>query len=368
MGDTAELCPGGRYRIGQRFGGGSFGVMHFGTDLESGEEVAVKLESLTAQQPQLLYEAKLYSVLAGEGLPRLHWHGVCGPYNVVVLELMGPTLTDLFEYCGQHFNLKTVLMCALQLLRLLESLHARSFLHRDITPQNFLIGLSSKAKYLHMIDLGLAKKYRDSEQQHIPERSAHFVGTPAYASVNAHAGLELSRRDDLESIAYLMLEWSRGQLPWDSHIRGGKGASAAIHDMKLIPIPELFHGLPSEFAEYLGYCRSLGFAEKPDYRYLLNLFQDLFLREGFKFDFVYQWTLLNPKQSQPPSESLGNRSTAASSPRESRAVGQRVQRTADANSDDAGSSASSDPHGTETVTESARAHSYISDDRQLHFK
>merc|ERR1719498_581787 len=137
-----ELKVGGRYVLGKKLGSGSFGDIYLAVDQRTSEHVAVKLESVKAPHPQLLYESKLYRILAGGvGIPNVHWYGVEGGYNAMVLDLLGPSLEDLFNFCSRKFSLKTVLMLADQLIARTENLHAKCFIHRDIKPDNFLIGL-----------------------------------------------------------------------------------------------------------------------------------------------------------------------------------------------------------------------------------
>ncbi|CAE8602451.1 unnamed protein product [Polarella glacialis] len=143
-------------------------------------EVGIKLESIKSKHPQLLYESKLYKILAGGvGIPNVHWYGVEGDYNVMVIDLLGPSLEDLFSFCNRKFSLKTSLMLADQMINRVEYMHAKNFIHRDIKPDNFLIGLSKKANQVHIIDFGLAKKYRDPKtQQHIPYREGKALTGP----------------------------------------------------------------------------------------------------------------------------------------------------------------------------------------------
>ncbi|XP_057961912.1 casein kinase 1-like protein 10 [Malania oleifera] len=292
---------GGKFKLGRKIGSGSFGELYLGVNVQSGEEVAIKLESAKTKHPQLHYESKLYVLLqGGTGVPHLKWFGVEGEYNIMVIDLLGPSLEDLFNYCNRKFTLKTVLMLADQLINRVEYMHSRGFLHRDIKPDNFLMGLGRKANQVYIIDYGLAKKYRDLQtHKHIPYReNKNLTGTARYASVNTHLGVEQSRRDDLESLGYVLMYFLRGSLPWQGLKAGTKKQKYdKISEKKMLtPIEVLCKSYPSEFISYFHYCRSLRFEDKPDYSYLKRLFRDLFIREGYQFDYVFDWTILKYPQ------------------------------------------------------------------------
>lgn len=135
-----------------------------------GEEVAIKLEPVTSQNAQLVFEHRLYRILkGGVGIPSVSYYGVEGAFNVMVMELLGPSLEDLFGYCYNKFSLKTVCMLAQDMISRLEYLHSKNYIHRDVKPDNFAIGLGKKANILHIIDLGLSKRYRHpTTRMHIP--------------------------------------------------------------------------------------------------------------------------------------------------------------------------------------------------------
>uniref|UniRef100_A0A673J6Z1 non-specific serine/threonine protein kinase n=1 Tax=Sinocyclocheilus rhinocerous TaxID=307959 RepID=A0A673J6Z1_9TELE len=292
-----ELRVGSKYRLGRKIGSGSFGDIYLGANITSGEEVAIKLESVKTKHPQLHIESKFYKMMqGGVGIPSIKWCGAEGDYNVMVMELLGPSLEDLFNFCSRKFTLKTVLLLADQMISRIEYIHSKNFIHRDIKPDNFLMGLGKKGNLVYIIDFGLAKKYRDARtHQHIPYReNKNLTGTARYASINTHLGIEQSRRDDLESLGYVLMYFNLGSLPW----QGLKAATKRqkyerISEKKMsTPIEVLCKGYPSEFSTYMNLCRSLRFDDKPDYSYLRQLFRNLFHRQGFSYDYVFDWNML----------------------------------------------------------------------------
>ncbi|XP_055543937.1 casein kinase I [Wyeomyia smithii] len=292
-----ELRVGNKYRLGRKIGSGSFGDIYLGTNISTGEEVAIKLECIKTKHPQLHIESKFYRMLQGAvGIPTIKWCGSEGDYNVMVMELLGPSLEDLFNFCSRRFTLKTVLLLADQMISRIDFIHSRSFIHRDIKPDNFLMGLGKKGNLVYIIDFGLAKKYKDSKTMaHIPYReNKNLTGTARYASINTHLGIEQSRRDDLESLGYVLMYFNLGTLPWQGLKAANKRQKyERISEKKLsTPIEELCKGFPPEFASYLSYCRQLEFTQRPDYCYLRKVFRTLFARQGYSYDYVFDWNML----------------------------------------------------------------------------
>ena len=194
------------------------------------------------------------------------------------MQSLGPNLSDLFNFVGKKvFSTTTICLLALQIITRIENLHKNFYIHRDIKPENFLIGGGDKSNIVYLIDYGLCKKYKDPKSgQHIPYRENRILtGTARYVSINTHLGIEQSRRDDLESIGYLLVYFIKGSLPWMG-IKGNAGVpdrNTKIAEKKLqIPTEILCYKLPEEFSIYLNYTKNLRFEDRPDYEFLRGLF------------------------------------------------------------------------------------------------
>jgi len=262
-----------KYKMVKKVGSGAFGEIFKAKDTTTDEEVAVKFEPAKTKFPQLYYEAKLYKIFDGAvGIPKMYFFGLQGDYNVMVLDLLGPSLEDLFEYCRRKMTLKTVLCTAVQMLQRIEFVHANGFLHRDIKPDNFLIGTGKNQHIVYLIDFGLSKRYKDPRTgRHIPYKdNKSLTGTARYASLNTHLGIEQGRRDDLEQIGIVLMYLVRGELPWQGLPAKNKEEKyEQIKQKKLsTSIDDLTFGFPKEFKIYLEYCRKIKFEARPDYSYV----------------------------------------------------------------------------------------------------
>lgn len=291
---------GNQYRVRRKIGEGSFGVIFEGIDMLNNKQVAIKFEPRKSDAPQLRDEYRTYKLLVGcLGIPHVYYFGQEGLHNILVIDLLGPSLEDLFDWCGRRFTTKTVVMLAKQMLTRVQTIHEKNFIYRDIKPDNFLIGRpgTSNSNLVYIVDFGMAKQYRDPRtRQHIPYRERKSLsGTARYMSINTHLGREQSRRDDLEALGHVFMYFLRGGLPW-------QGLKAVTNKQKYEKIgekkqstlvEELCEGFPDEFCQYILYVRNLGFEDTPDYDYLRSLFTNAIRKTGEIEDGQYDWMLLN---------------------------------------------------------------------------
>tara|TARA_B110000211_G_C14019479_1_gene526981 strand:+ start:50 stop:964 length:915 start_codon:yes stop_codon:yes gene_type:complete len=286
------------YKIIKKIGEGAFGKVYKGLHRETKECVAIKIEKKTETTiNRLKHESLVYDYFRNTvGFPKIYKFIERKRDLVFIMEFLGPNLEELYNYCNKKFTLKTVLMIAIQILNRIEKLHNRGFIHRDIKPDNFLIGVKKKKKSrIFLIDLGLSKKYTTNNGKHIPYNDKkNFTGSYRYSSIRNHKGIEQSRRDDLESIGYMLIYFLINKLPWQG-VGGANKRTKRNNIFKIkrdISLKVLCKNIPKEFLVYMKHCRSLKFTDKPDYKLLKELFINLFKTNNYKLDFVYDWNIV----------------------------------------------------------------------------
>ena len=226
------------------------------------------------------------------GFADLKWFGVEGDYRVLVTDLLGPNLNELFALCGLRFSLKTVLLLADQLISRMKTMHSFSYTHGSVKPENVVIGSGETRSVVYMIDFGRSRQFQDPvEGTHISEHCYAGCYKGSFFSINTCKGIEYSRRDDMQSIGYMLMFFLRGSLPWQSF----KGRDADTRKQQ-VSTDMLCRGYPVEFKNYLTHVESLEFEACPDYDYLRDMFKSLFLRSGYEDDGMYDWQILKLQQ------------------------------------------------------------------------
>ena len=285
-----------KYKLREKIGGGTFGEVYSAENTNTGEIVAVKLEPVNTKISQLMNENRVYQDMRGsEGFPHVFWYGKEGDYNCLVFDLLGKSLQKLFVECNKKISLHSVLMFAVQAIARLEYLHKKGFIHRDIKPENFVVGNkeTNTMNTIYMIDFGISSRYIDRRTgKHIEYSSGKSLsGTARYVSINTHLGIEPSRRDDMEALAYVLIYLLKGSLPWEGVKCQSKEEKyeKILDKKKNISTDDLCKDIPIEFQLFLDDVKRLEFEDEPHYSYYRSLFFDLMIKNGMSYDYKFDW-------------------------------------------------------------------------------
>ncbi|CAD8082907.1 unnamed protein product [Paramecium primaurelia] len=285
-----------KYIIKQQISSGSFGIVYLAFDKHTREEVAVKIEKEENEDVSSLdREISILNRLNGvPGTPKLYWSGFEQDYNVIVIQILGK---DLSQYIKQYkkFSLKSVLQISYQLLSTLQQVHEKGVIHRDFKPENILTGYQQENGTIYLVDYGVSKVYLDNHGKHMQsplKDKKSFIGTTRYASIAAHRGYELGRKDDVESMFYVMIYLLKGKLPWQNLQNiGDRDRTDVVGEVKQkTEISELCKDVPSEFAEIFNYLKKLEFKSEPDYKYMLSLILKAATNNHIILDKLFEWT------------------------------------------------------------------------------
>ncbi|KAH7686347.1 Non-specific serine/threonine protein kinase protein [Dioscorea alata] len=281
------------YKIERKLGKGGFGQVYVGRRMSPANandripgsnavEVALKFEHRSSKGCNYgpPYEWQVYNTLGGiHGVPRVHYKGRQGDYYVMVMDMLGPSLWDVWNNNSHTMSIEMVACIGIEAISILEKMHSKGYVHGDVKPENFLLGPpgTPEEKKLFLVDLGLATRWKDtSSGQHVDydQRPDVFRGTVRYASVHAHLGRTGSRRDDLESLAYTLIFLLRGRLPWQGYQGENKGFLVCKKKMATSP-ESLCCFCPHPFRQFVEYVVNLKFDEEPNYAKCISLFDGI---------------------------------------------------------------------------------------------
>jgi serine/threonine protein kinase len=279
------------YTIINEIGSGSFGSVYLVKDNSNDIYLAAKVEEKT-KSTRLFEEWKIYKKLEMKiilnGIPKVYNFIKTPQYNILMMELLGKSLEVIFEENNNKFDMGTTLKLGIEIIKILECIHNAGFIHRDIKPSNFLLGYDDKSK-IYIMDFGLSKKIINNGKHMCHRNRTSIVGTARFTSLNIHFNIEPTRRDDLESVGYMLIYFLKGKLPWQG-LKKKEGLSQIEHIGEVksyISINKLCAELPECFCDYVNYCRDLKYDEKPNYEYLIKLFLET--SEKYNIKLRYFW-------------------------------------------------------------------------------
>ena len=270
-----------KYRIEKQIYTSYLSKVYEGKNELTKEKVVLKLEKIESVYESLESEAYFLLFLKNVGIPRLISYGKFQNYKVLIEELLGESLYLIWKKkLNEVDKLRDICLIALQCIDRLQFIHSKGVIHRDIKPSNFLFGIQNP-NIIYLIDFGLAKKYKSSRTgKHVKFGYMPTInGSLDFMSINCTKKIVQSRRDDMESLGYVLIYLAKKNLPWikiDDTKTDLKLKFKKIKELILSTTPEeVSSGLPQQFTQYINYCRKLEFEEEPNYDYLKNLFVEM---------------------------------------------------------------------------------------------
>ena len=292
--------------VNRQLGKGGFGQIYLGRHIRENTPIAIKVEESSNRSHLHLEFEILKDIQGGIGIPRVMKYRQGHNHNYLIMELLGKSIEKLFSDNDKHFSLKTIFQIGYQMIERIQYVHYKGYIHRDIKPGNFVIGRGEKNKIIYIIDFGLSKRYIDLEtNKHIPYKEGKgLTGTARYVSLFTHYGIEQARRDDIESIAYNLIYFAKGKLPWQGvKTKNKKEKHKKIMESKLANTPEILcYNLPEEFIKLLKYARKLEFEDEPDYKTIKLMFKNYIIKKGEIMNMEFDWNKNREEESKEEEE------------------------------------------------------------------
>jgi serine/threonine protein kinase len=286
-----------KFKLEKRIGSGSFGDVYKGKDIKRKISIALKVEELNKKRKtsKLQIEHKIYKILHKnevQNIPKIYEFIKTKKFHIMNMKLLGESLDVLFERYDRRFDLPTTLKLGINMIDIMKDLHKSGIIHRDIKPNNFMMGRKDPGK-LYVMDFGLSKQFMKGNKHIKPTTGRNLVGTARYAGLNVHYGIEPARRDDMESIGYMLVYFMKGRLPWQGLKKDEKTKQLdKIKEVKMsTKVDKLCLGLPQCFSMFLKYIKSCGFYDEPDYDYMKELFISTAREKNIELE--YMWSNSN---------------------------------------------------------------------------